>query len=110
MKDFGFRVLKEEVINYDRQDLRLARILIAEEPSITLCIGCGSCSGTCSTAHFTEFNIRKIHTLVRRGDTSTLKATLQHCMFCGKCQLVCPRGVNLRNVILTIHKAIGQIG
>jgi heterodisulfide reductase subunit C len=31
-------------------------------------------------------------------------------MFCGKCQLVCPRGVNLRNVILTINRAIEQIG
>jgi heterodisulfide reductase subunit C len=31
-------------------------------------------------------------------------------MFCGKCQLVCPRGVNLRNVILTLNRAIEQLG
>ncbi len=28
------------------------------------------------------------------------------CMLCGKCQLVCPRGVNLRNLILAIHNAL----
>ena len=30
-------------------------------------------------------------------------------MLCGKCQLVCPRGVNTRNVILLIKKGISQI-
>jgi heterodisulfide reductase subunit C len=27
-------------------------------------------------------------------------------MFCGKCQLVCPRGVNLRNLIIAIHDSL----
>jgi heterodisulfide reductase subunit C len=31
-------------------------------------------------------------------------------MFCGKCQLVCPRGVNLRNLILAMNRAIEQLG
>jgi heterodisulfide reductase subunit C len=32
------------------------------------------------------------------------------CMLCGKCQLVCPRGVNLRNLILSIHTALETFG
>jgi len=27
-------------------------------------------------------------------------------MLCGKCLLVCPRGVNLRNVVMLIKKAL----
>jgi heterodisulfide reductase subunit C len=110
MKDFGYKVLRDESIDYDRQDMRIRDYLLAQEPSINLCIGCGSCSGTCTSGHFTEFNIRKVHTLIRRGETRSLKKELTKCMFCGKCQLICPRGVNLRNVILTINKAIEQIG
>jgi heterodisulfide reductase subunit C len=32
------------------------------------------------------------------------------CMLCGKCQLVCPRGVSLRNLVLTIHHALERSG
>jgi heterodisulfide reductase subunit C len=31
-------------------------------------------------------------------------------MLCGKCQLACPRGVNTRNVILTIQRALEAFG
>jgi heterodisulfide reductase subunit C len=110
MVKFGYTVLRDETIDFDRQDMRMAQYLLSQEPSIRLCIGCGSCTGTCTTGHFTDFNIRRIHTLVLRGEIRKLKPELQKCMFCGKCQLVCPRGVNLRNVILTINKAIEQIG
>lgn len=109
-KDFGYKVLREEVLDYDHQDLRVANYLVAMEPSVAWCIGCGSCTATCTTGHFTDFNIRRIHTMVRRGDTRKLKGELRHCMFCGKCQLVCPRSVNLRNIILTLNKAIELYG
>ena len=29
---------------------------------------------------------------------------LRHCMLCGKCLLVCPRGINTRHLILSIGK------
>jgi heterodisulfide reductase subunit C len=50
------------------------------------------------------------HTLLRRGETEKLKQELKKCMFCGKCQLTCPRGVNLRNVLLRINRAIELFG
>jgi heterodisulfide reductase subunit C len=30
-------------------------------------------------------------------------------MLCGKCQLVCPRGVHMRNMILAIQTAITKL-
>ncbi len=110
MKDFGYKVLKDETIDYDRQDMRIRDYLLIQEPSVNLCIGCGSCTGTCTTGHFTEFNIRKVHTLIRRGEIRELKKEIRKCMFCGKCQLICPRGVNLRNVIISVNKAIELFG
>jgi heterodisulfide reductase subunit C len=35
---------------------------------------------------------------------------MEKCFFCGKCQLVCPRGVNLRNLILSINNAVVKFG
>ena len=29
---------------------------------------------------------------------------LSKCMLCGKCRLVCPRGINTREIVLTIKK------
>ncbi|HNY03690.1 MAG TPA: 4Fe-4S dicluster domain-containing protein [Bacteroidales bacterium] len=107
--EFGYSVLKDDTIDLDRNDVRIGRYLLRNEPSANLCIGCGSCTATCSTGHFTTFNIRRLHTLVRRGETGTLRKEIARCMLCGKCQLVCPRGVNLRNVILTINRALEHL-
>ena len=110
VKNFGYKILADASIDFDRNDKRITDYLEAHEPSINLCIGCGSCTGTCSAGHFVDFNIRRIHTFIRRGETNQVKRDILKCMFCGKCQLVCPRGVNLRNVILTINRAIEQTG
>ena len=110
MPDFGYTVSKDRQIDYDKADLRLYAFLKKSEPGIDLCIGCGSCSATCSAGQFTGLNLRKLHTLIRRGDSSLVKAELRKCMFCGKCQLVCPRGINLRNLIRAINRAIELLG
>jgi len=109
MKDFGYQAHRDNTIDFEKNDFRIARFLLEREPSLNLCIGCGSCTGTCSTGHFTEFNIRKIHTLIKRGETEMARKQIRQCMFCGKCQLICPRGINLRNVILGINRALEKI-
>jgi len=110
MKSFGYTISKDRQIDFDANNRELTRLIDAIEPSIRLCLGCGSCTGTCSAGHFTEFNIRRIHTLVQRGEFDHLKKEIMKCMLCGKCQLVCPRGVNLRNLILSIHTALETSG
>jgi heterodisulfide reductase subunit C len=110
VKKFGYTIQADRTIDFDGNDKRIMHDVLRHEPSIHTCIACGSCTATCSAGHFTDFNIRRVHTFLRRGETDHLKAELGKCMFCGKCQLVCPRGVNLRNLILSINRAIEQIG
>ena len=78
--------------------------MTTEVPSSKLCIGCGGCSATCTAGNLTEFNIRKLQMLVKRGETKEVGEHLQKCMLCGKCLLVCPRGVDTRRMILSMLK------
>lgn len=78
-------------------------------PSFKRCISCGACASTCSARQFTDFNIRKIHTNFRRGQYDGLEKELTACMLCGKCTLVCPRGVNLRSMVINMRKILFDI-
>ena len=106
MKSFGYTITKDRQIDFDANNRELTGFINAVEPSIRLCMGCGSCTSTCSAGHFTSLNIRRIHTLIQRGEIAHLKEEIRKCMLCGKCQLVCPRGVNLRNLILQIQTGL----
>ncbi|MDP4281711.1 MAG: 4Fe-4S dicluster domain-containing protein [Bacteroidota bacterium] len=106
MKDFGYTINPDRQINYDQNSKEPVYWLETMEPSVNICISCGGCTATCSARQFTDFNIRKVHTLMMRGETHSLKKEIKKCMLCGKCQTVCPRGVNLRNLILSIHKIL----
>lgn len=84
----------------------LGNQILSEFPELQTCIGCGTCTATCTAAGYSSFNIRKVHTLVRRGEYQGLKEMLEQCMFCGKCRLVCPRGINTRSAIERIKKQL----
>ncbi len=77
-------------------------------PSYKRCIGCGGCTASCSARQFTDFNIRKTHYYFRRGQYDKLEQELRKCMLCGKCILVCPRGVNLRSLIINMRQIISN--
>lgn len=106
MNFWGFSIAEARVIDYDKNDKTIADALAEEVPSSKLCIGCGGCSATCTAGNLTEFNIRKLQMLVKRGETGTLARDLQKCMLCGKCLLVCPRGVDTRRMILALLKQL----
>ena len=55
--------------------------MTTEVPSSKLCIGCGGCSATCTAGNLTEFNIRKLQMLVKRGETKEVGEHLQKCMW-----------------------------
>jgi len=110
MKSFGYTIHPDRQIDYDANTRKIIDYLRFHEPSIHICIACGSCTATCSAGQFVDFNIRRVHTLLRRAEKDGLKKEIAKCMLCGKCQLVCPRGVNLRNLILAIHNAIEKFG
>jgi heterodisulfide reductase subunit C len=97
MEKFGFTILKERHIDYDANDKSIAEYIIEREPSFMLCIECGCCSATCTTGNFTRFSLRELQIFVREN--------IHKCMLCGKCILVCPRGVNTRNVVTLAREA-----
>lgn len=104
-KNFGFKINSEKQIDYDLNNHKVANFIDSLEPTYKTCISCGTCSATCTAAQFTDFSFRNVMLLIRRGDTSVADE-IKKCMLCGKCTLVCPRGVNTRNVILSIKKAV----
>lgn len=105
---WGFSISGARVIDYDRNDHRPAEALSTEVPSSRLCIGCGGCTATCTAGAMTDFNIRKLQMLVKRGENKEAREQLHQCMLCGKCLLVCPRGVDTRRMILTLYRQTSQ--
>jgi heterodisulfide reductase subunit C len=105
MGDFGFSLMKERHIDYDSNDRSIAEYIAEREPSFRLCIECGCCSATCTTGNFTHFSLRELQILLKRGENSSVRENINKCMLCGKCILVCPRGVNTRNVVMLAREA-----
>ena len=99
---FGYSIQRDNQIDFDKNDLSLYNEVKKKEPSILMCMSCGSCAATCSAAQYTEFSLRKIILQVARGEVTNMGNEIQKCMLCGKCHLACPRGVNTRNIILVI--------
>ncbi len=108
MKDWGYSILKGRQIDFEKNDFSISRFVEQHEPSFKWCIGCGSCTATCTAAKFSNFNPRKLNLLIQRGETSIIAEEIAKCMLCGKCQLVCPRGINTRNVIHNIKRALNS--
>lgn len=105
MEKFGFSLSKARVIDYDANDRSIVDYIIEREPSLNLCIECGCCTATCTTGNFTAFSLREIHILLKRGENGQVRQKIRKCMLCGKCILVCPRGVNTRNVVSLAKQA-----
>ncbi len=106
MKDFGFRLYKGRILDYDTTDFSMKNHLCEKVPSYNRCIGCGGCSSTCSSAKHTDFSIVKCNQLFRNGKYEDLEQELNKCMLCGKCTLICPRGVNIRAMIMEMRNLI----
>ena len=97
--NFGYTISKPRAIDLDRNNLRKSDEILREMPELQTCIGCGN---------LTEFNFRKVHTLVRRGEYQGAYEEMNKCMLCGKCRLVCPRGINTRGVVMLIKRKLGD--
>lgn len=105
MNKFGFSLSKGRQINYDTNDRSIAEFIYSHEPSFRACIECGGCASTCTAGSFTRFSLREINILIKRGENAEVRDEIKKCMLCGKCILVCPRGVNTRNVLLLAREA-----
>ncbi len=106
---FGFTINRSRQIDYDASDRRVSEYITAREPGFRLCFACGGCTATCTAGQHTYFNLRRMITLIRRGEIEPLREEVSRCMLCGKCLLVCPRGVNTRHVASLAAEAIGKL-
>ena len=104
MSKFGFTISKARFIDFESNDRSVADFIAEKEPSFLRCIECGGCSATCTAARYTKISLREIHILIKRGENEQVYKTIIKCMLCGKCTLVCPRGVNTRNIITLIKE------
>lgn len=100
--DFGFKISPSSATNLDSVDLTLYRKLVSMEPDARICMACGSCSATCTAARFSGMSVRKVLMDIQRGKEKQAAAKLKNCMLCGKCTMVCPRGINTRHLILSL--------
>jgi heterodisulfide reductase subunit C len=105
MERFGFAISKGRQIDYDSNSRWVAEHIFEKEPSFRLCIECGGCSATCTTGNFTLFSLRELNILIKRGENDEVRQNIKKCMLCGKCTLVCPRGVNTRNIVVLAKQA-----
>lgn len=108
MKGFGYTLTKPRAIDLNVNDLSIAARLQEIEPYLRSCIGCGNCTATCTAGAITSFNIRRLQTLLRRGEYAGLRSEIDKCMFCGKCRMVCPRGINTRKMIQSIKRLLEE--
>jgi len=109
MTNLSFLKPVSRQIDFENFDNRLLLYVLKHEASFLTCLSCGGCTATCSAGNLINFNVRKIGLSLRRGEIEKLSAEIQKCMFCRKCTLVCPRDINIRNVILLIKKRISQL-
>jgi heterodisulfide reductase subunit C len=105
MGKFGYTISQGRQIDYESNDRRIAEYIYVREPSFRRCIECGGCSATCTTA-LTKFSLRELHILIKRGENDKVRQNIKKCMLCGKCTLVCPRGVNTRNIVTLAKQAL----
>ena len=70
------------------------------EPDALICMGCGSCTATCTAGPWSGMSVRKVLLAMQRGRMQEVEKMLSNCMLCGKCTMVCPRGINTRRLIL----------
>lgn len=109
MNRFGFGIHEDLMIDHDMLSPAYGAVL-EEVPSIAGCISCGSCSGTCVSSFQSGAGFRKLVMLLKNGSHDQLLRALDYCQFCGKCSLVCPRGINTRGAILEMRKQFKNRG
>ena len=102
MDGFGFRLSPSSAINLDTVDRKLFDELCRIEPDALRCMACGSCSATCTASSLSGMSVRKVILNLQSGKIEQTVEMISGCMLCGKCTMVCPRGINTRRVILTI--------
>ena len=89
-------------MDLDLADREKFASLSAMEPDVLKCMGCGSCTATCTAGKFTPTSVRSAILALMNGKAEDACNLLKGCLLCGKCTLVCPRSINTRHLIMAI--------
>ncbi len=106
MPRWGYKIHEDRQVIWEEGDFSLVERIRLAEPSLCLCISCGTCASGCTAAQFTDFSLRRVIIQLQRGRLEEVRKEIDRCMLCGKCILSCPRGVNTRNLVLSIRKEL----
>ena len=109
MINFGYKIQTDRQINYDLNNRRILEFVREGEPSVDWCMSCGTCASACTAAVSTDYSLRKLIILARRGMEEEIMTSVYRCRFCGKCINACPRGVNTRNIVYLMQLAATKI-
>lgn len=99
-RNFGYSVSEHRAVDLDRVSPAVLEEVFQKEPSLRNCIACGNCAAVCSAGSFTGFQFYRLNVLANRGLLHEMAKKAEACMLCGKCQMSCPRGVNIRHGIM----------
>lgn len=108
MVDFGFGLVPSSRINLDLFDREKFEELAAIEPDVRKCMACGSCTAACTAGQFIQTSLRAAIEELHNGHPDKALGLLKSCQLCGKCSMVCPRGINTRHLILSIAKVYAE--
>lgn len=100
VRDFGFCVSQQHGIDLDVEMPAELENIFQMEPSLRNCIACGNCAAVCSAGAFTGMQFYRLNILASRGLLREMAKKAEVCMLCGKCQMACPRGVNIRHGLM----------
>lgn len=104
MMDFGISISPSSRINLDNVKKEKWLKLIEIEPDVLKCMACGSCCASCTGGVFYEVSLRSAILNLQNGKEEQALKLLSGCMLCGKCHMICPRGINTRHLIVSINK------
>jgi heterodisulfide reductase subunit C len=100
VRDFGFYASEQRGIDLDRDIPPELETIFQKEPSLRNCIACGNCAALCTAGSYTGMQFYRLNIMAGRGLLREMAQKAEVCMLCGKCQMACPRGVNIRHGIL----------
>ena len=102
MNKFGYTLSPSSRMDLDKTDLKKFAALATIEPDVLKCMACGSCSASCTAGKFARTSLRSAILALQNGKEADALLLLQGCLLCGKCTMVCPRGINTRHLILAV--------
>ena len=102
MDKFGYTISPSSRIDLDKADPGKFATLASIEPDVLKCMACGSCTSSCSAGKFVRTSLRSAILALQNGKEPDALLLLQGCLLCGKCSMVCPRGINTRHLILAV--------